>query len=175
VKPIAVMCCLYCMRRRCDIATTRCPKYKDWLIVADRATTSHSSVPAASKRAIEPTPHFHLYLNHQKCLSNALAVAAPFLLAPSAFPSVTRASLTWRITAPTPLSSPLASNTRCRPVSLIRAQPISAHSNLTGKILLGTGIGIPLVEVAKIVAQLNFDWCFIDAEHTPMGYVLVVY
>ena len=34
----------------------------------------------------------------------------------------------------------------------------------TGKVLLGTGLGLASIEVAKITAQLNFDWCFIDCE-----------
>ena len=34
----------------------------------------------------------------------------------------------------------------------------------TGKVLLGTGLGIASVEAAKITAQLNFDWCWIDCE-----------
>lgn len=42
----------------------------------------------------------------------------------------------------------------------------------TGKVVIGTGLGIASVEVAKIIAQLNYDFCFIDAEHSPMGYVV---
>ncbi|KAG9025973.1 hypothetical protein FRB95_009538 [Tulasnella sp. JGI-2019a] len=39
----------------------------------------------------------------------------------------------------------------------------------TGKVIVGTGIGIASVPSAKVTASLGYDWCFIDAEHTPMG------
>lgn len=39
----------------------------------------------------------------------------------------------------------------------------------TGKILLGTGLSIPSLPVARIQATLGFDFIFIDAEHTPMS------
>jgi hypothetical protein len=43
-----------------------------------------------------------------------------------------------------------------------------AYHACSGKVLLGTALSIASIETASICAQLNFDWCFIDAEHTPM-------
>jgi len=39
----------------------------------------------------------------------------------------------------------------------------------TDSVLVGTGIAIPSIHVAKIVAVTGADWCWIDAEHTPFG------
>ncbi|KAK4704358.1 4-hydroxy-2-oxoheptanedioate aldolase, partial [Phenoliferia sp. Uapishka_3] len=39
----------------------------------------------------------------------------------------------------------------------------------TGKIMLGTGLSIPSLPVARIQATLGFDFIFLDAEHTPMS------
>jgi 2-dehydro-3-deoxyglucarate aldolase/4-hydroxy-2-oxoheptanedioate aldolase len=34
--------------------------------------------------------------------------------------------------------------------------------------LVGTLITIPSAEVAEILAGMNFDWLFIDTEHSPL-------
>ncbi|KAM0749488.1 HpcH/HpaI aldolase/citrate lyase family protein [Meredithblackwellia eburnea MCA 4105] len=39
----------------------------------------------------------------------------------------------------------------------------------SGKVLLGTGLAIPSLPVARITATLNFDFVFLDAEHTPVA------
>ncbi|KZP07715.1 hypothetical protein FIBSPDRAFT_965432 [Athelia psychrophila] len=41
------------------------------------------------------------------------------------------------------------------------------------RVLLGVGAGIPAVATVKILAALAADWCWIDAEHTPMSPTLM--
>jgi 2-dehydro-3-deoxyglucarate aldolase/4-hydroxy-2-oxoheptanedioate aldolase len=38
-----------------------------------------------------------------------------------------------------------------------------------GETLIGTVIGLPLADVAEIVAGAGFDWLWIDTEHTPVS------
>ncbi|KAI5477218.1 Phosphoenolpyruvate/pyruvate domain-containing protein [Pseudohyphozyma bogoriensis] len=55
-----------------------------------------------------------------------------------------------------------------RPASL--NQPYKFKQALsTGRVMLGTGLSIASLPVARIQAVLNFDFIFVDAEHTPMG------
>lgn len=41
------------------------------------------------------------------------------------------------------------------------------------KVLIGVGVGIPAVATTKILAATSADWCWIDAEHTPMSPTLM--
>lgn len=41
------------------------------------------------------------------------------------------------------------------------------------KVLIGVGVGIPTVATTKILAATSADWCWIDAEHTPMSPTLM--
>ncbi|KZP21829.1 Phosphoenolpyruvate/pyruvate domain-containing protein [Athelia psychrophila] len=41
------------------------------------------------------------------------------------------------------------------------------------RVLLGVGAGIPAVATVKILAATSADWCWIDAEHTPMSPTLM--
>ena len=41
------------------------------------------------------------------------------------------------------------------------------------KVLIGVGVGIPSVATTKILATTGADWCWIEAEHTPMSPTLM--
>jgi len=38
-----------------------------------------------------------------------------------------------------------------------------------GDVLVGTLITLPYAEVAEIMAEIGFDWLFIDTEHSPFN------
>ena len=40
---------------------------------------------------------------------------------------------------------------------------------LAGELLVGPVVTLPAPEIAEILADVGFDWLFIDAEHSPMG------
>jgi 2-dehydro-3-deoxyglucarate aldolase len=40
---------------------------------------------------------------------------------------------------------------------------------LVGETLIGTMITLPLPEIAELLAEVGFDWLFLDAEHSPLN------
>ena len=53
----------------------------------------------------------------------------------------------------------------------LRLALADAYAN--DKILLGAAIGIPSVEIAKVIATTHPDWVWLDAEHTPYSPMLL--
>jgi hypothetical protein len=60
----------------------------------------------------------------------------------------------------------------CARVQTVDGSECLTDRTRSGEVLLGTALSIASIEMAGICAQLNFDWCFIDAEHTPMRSVV---
>ncbi|KAJ5294436.1 hypothetical protein PENANT_c006G06116 [Penicillium antarcticum] len=59
--------------------------------------------------------------------------------------------------------------------ALSLAQPTNFKAMLnSGELLWGTGCRIPHEEAARIVAATPYNFCFIDAEHTPLNATLLV-
>ena len=53
----------------------------------------------------------------------------------------------------------------------LRLALADAYAN--DKILLGAAMGIPSVEVAKVIAKTHPDWVWLDAEHSPYSLTLL--